>query len=142
MELKKKVEMMDIAFLNTTKQALLKDHLEPALQKQEKTFIVTANPEIVMKTREDEEYKQIVQSADYVIADGIGIVKASAIKKQPLQERIPGFELMVDLLDYADEKGLRCYFLGAREDVSEKTVQTVAKNFPDLVIAGHHHGFF
>lgn len=133
---------MDILFLNTTKKALLKDYLEPALQQQKKTFIVTANPEIVMKTKEDADYKRIVQSADYVIADGIGIVKASSIKKQPLKERIPGFELMVDLLDYADEKGLRCYFLGATEAVSEKMVETVAEHFPHLIIAGHHHGFF
>ncbi|MDY0404743.1 WecB/TagA/CpsF family glycosyltransferase [Virgibacillus sp. 179-BFC.A HS] len=49
---------------------------------------------------------------------------------------------MVDLLDYADEKGFRCYFLGATAEVSEKMVATVSKNFPDIVIAGSHHGFF
>ncbi|MDY0404742.1 hypothetical protein P5G51_004385 [Virgibacillus sp. 179-BFC.A HS] len=85
---KNTVQIMDIAFLNTTKKQLMEKYLEPRLQNQTKTFLVTANPEIVMKAREDPAYKAIVQSADYVIPDGIGIVKAANLKKQPLKERI------------------------------------------------------
>lgn len=136
------VTIMDIDFYNTTKQNLLENNLFPGLDGERKCFIVTANPEIVMHTREKNEYKMIVQSADYVIPDGIGIIKASNWMKEPLKERIPGFELMLDLLAYADKQELSCFFLGAKEAINEKAVKEVEKSYPGIKIAGRHHGYF
>lgn len=133
---------MDIDFLNITQRDFLKLHIEPHLHQQEKCFIVTANPEIVMRTREDASYKQIVQSADYIVPDGVGILLAAKYMKQPLQERIAGFDVMMDLLAFAHQEKMSCYFLGAEEAVNAKAVQEVERRFPDLKIAGHHHGFF
>lgn len=136
------VLIMDIPFFNTTKKDFLQNHLFPRLANEEKNFVVTANPEIVMQARENITYKKAVQSADYVIADGSGIVMAAKYKKEPLQERIPGYELMLDLLQHADEHGLSCYLLGATESVNEKAVGKVRQQYPGVKIAGHHHGFF
>lgn len=138
----KHVTIMDIEFYNTTKNEFLRDDLSPRLLEQVTTFVVTANPEIVMHTREDSEYKRIIQSADYVIPDGIGIIKAANMIKQPLQERIPGYDLMVDLLNYANEQHLSCYFLGAKETTNDKMIKQVQETLPGITIAGHHHGFF
>lgn len=136
------VTVMDIDFYNTTKRDLLEQDLYPRLEREEKTFLVTANPEFVMHAQEDKEFKQIVQSADFVVPDGIGIIKAAEWMKQPLKERIPGFELMLDLLTHADEQGLSCYFLGAKESINEKTVEKVKSTYPSIKIAGWHHGYF
>ena len=56
------------------------------LLKGEKTFVVTANPELVMLAKKDERYFQVLNQADFVTPDGIGIVIASKILKQPLKE--------------------------------------------------------
>lgn len=137
-----KVKIMDIDFLNITQSDFLENHLYQHLRHQEKSFVVTANPEIVMKTKEDPTYKQIVQSADYVVPDGIGILFAAKYMKQPLQERIAGFDVMMDLLAFADKEKLSCYFLGAEETINAKAILEVKERFPHVKIAGHHHGFF
>ncbi|WP_099159469.1 WecB/TagA/CpsF family glycosyltransferase [Virgibacillus ndiopensis] len=136
------VSIMDIEFINTTKKNLLYYHLFPRLNRGQKCYVVTANPEIVMKTKEDAEYKGMVQAADYVVPDGAGIVMASKYMKQPIEERIPGFEIMLDLLEFANVQGMSCYFLGAKEYVIEKAVLEVEKKYPNLTIAGYHHGYF
>src|SRR5690625_2472604 len=123
------VTIMDINFYNTTRQSLLEKDLYPRLEHGEKSFLVTANPEFVMKSREDAEFKAILQSADYVIPDGIGIVKASNWIKDPLKERIPGFELMLDLLEYADKEKLSCYFLGADRKSTRLNSSHVASSY-------------
>lgn len=133
---------MDIDFLNMTQSDFLVSCLYPRAINQEKCFVVTANPEIVMKTREDKAYQTIVQSADFVVPDGIGILMAAKYMKQPLKERIAGFDLMMDLLSFANREGLSCYFLGAEERVNEKAVTKVKERFPHVKVAGHHHGFF
>ncbi|WP_337018002.1 WecB/TagA/CpsF family glycosyltransferase [Oceanobacillus massiliensis] len=141
MEYNKKVTIMDIGFLNASLQDLLHNYLFPRLNRKQKTFVVTANPEIVMKTRENAPYRKIIQSADYVIPDGAGIVMAAKYLKNPLPERIPGYDLMNELIKFAELQGLSCYFLGAKEYVNEKTIVEVEKKFPKLKIAGNHHGY-
>ena len=136
------VSIMDIDFLNKTKADFLEECLYYRLQQGKKCFVVTANPEIVMKAREDAGYKGIIQSADYIVPDGVGILLAAKIMKQPLQERIAGSDLMMDLLGFAEEQGLSCYFLGAEPDVNDQAVREALKKFPHLKVAGHHHGFF
>lgn len=136
------VNIMGIDFINTTRRNLLYEQLIPRIEKQQKCFLVTANPEIVMETKKDETYKQIVQSANIVVPDGVGIIIASKIQQQPLPERIPGYELVVDLLRLADKHGLHCYFLGAKDYINKKMVSDVEQQYPNITIAGHHHGFF
>ncbi|NAZ08500.1 WecB/TagA/CpsF family glycosyltransferase [Agaribacter marinus] len=139
---KKLVKLMDIPFINIAKKDLLNNNLYPSLDKRQKCYVVTANPEIVMKTREDASYKKMVKKADYIVPDGAGIVMASKLQKEPIQERVAGYDLMLDLLAYADKHGLSCYFLGAKEHVNEKLVSKVKEKYPDLTLAGHHHGYF
>lgn len=136
------ISIMDIDFINSTKEELLEKHLIPRLKREEKCYLVTANPEIVMRTNEDPAYKAMVHTADFVVPDGAGIVMASKYLKQPIIERVPGYDLMVSLLDYADEQGLSCYFLGAKKQVNQKLIVEVKKKYPNLNIAGHHHGYF
>ncbi|SFE11324.1 N-acetylglucosaminyldiphosphoundecaprenol N-acetyl-beta-D-mannosaminyltransferase [Lentibacillus persicus] len=136
------ITIMDIDFVNTTQKELLQNHIAPRLEAEKKSFIVTANPEIVMQTREDPRYKKSVQSADYVTPDGVGVLMAAKYLKLPLKERIAGYDLMLDLLQYANEHKLSCYFLGAKEEVNEKAVAEVKKQFPAIHIAGRHHGYF
>lgn len=133
---------MDIPFINLTKHDFLHKCLLPSIKQENKKFIVTANPEIVMKTKEDPSYKNAVLAADYVVPDGVGILMAAKHQKEPLQERVSGYDIMMDLLSYADQQALSCYFLGASEMVNEKAVTEVKKRYPNLKIAGHHHGFF
>jgi len=135
----KVVNIMGIPFDNLTKQDLIDKLSDPEMTKG---FIVTANPEIVMATRNNDDYKKSVLSADYVIADGIGVIIASKWLKQPLQERIPGFELMMSMIDYASSARKSCYFLGASEEVNLKAVEQLKIQYPQLIVAGHHHGFF
>ena len=136
------VTIMDINFTSFSKQELLRKYLFPVLESGTKCFIVTANPEIVMNTRDIPGYKQIVQSADLVVPDGAGIVMAAKYLKLPIQERIPGFELMLDLLVFANEHKLSCYFLGATDETITKFIKEIEKTYPNIQIAGFNNGYF
>lgn len=135
------VHILGVPFIDTTRKDFIKK-LQGRIEKQEKTFVVTANPEIVMHTLQDPEYKQILTKADYITADGIGIVKAAAIIGESLPERVSGYDMMMDLLELANEKRQRIFFLGASEKVLGETVRLVEEKYPGIQIAGHQNGFF
>src|SRR5690625_5541284 len=93
------VRIMDIPFINESKINILRS-IHNAIQNKNKKFIVTANPEIVMETRKDKDYKSIIQSADYIITDGIGILLADKSKKTTIKIRIPDVEFIDEMLEY------------------------------------------
>src|SRR5699024_5948197 len=136
------IKIMDIPFINETKEEFLTNYVQKAVEKHQKQFIITANPEIVMKTKDDKAYKKIVQSADYVVPDGIGILLAAKRQKTPIKERIPGVELMEDMLNYANKHKKTCYLLGADQKVNKTLINKIIIKYPDLIIGGSHHGFF
>jgi N-acetylglucosaminyldiphosphoundecaprenol N-acetyl-beta-D-mannosaminyltransferase len=137
----RKLSMFDIPFVHATKNEVTA-YLESNINIKRKTFVVTANPEIVMYAKKDYSYKNTVQKADIVVADGIGVIIGSKIMKQPLPERIPGFELMTELLALADKKKWRVFLLGAKPEVVTTAAKNIKKTYPGLTIAGTHHGYF
>lgn len=137
----KKVSVLGIHFENKTKETLLKE-LMNRIQQNKKTFVVTANPEIVMYAKKDPSYMSLVKRANYVIADGIGIIKGSKILGTPIVERVAGYDLMIGLLEEANKNGSRVYLLGAKEDVLQSAVQKVDERYPSLQLVGARNGYF
>ncbi|GEK90498.1 WecB/TagA/CpsF family glycosyltransferase [Alkalibacterium kapii] len=136
-----KVTILGIPFDNITRKDFL-NALYKRMNNRQKTFLVTANPEIVMYAHDNEDYYKLLLQADYIAPDGIGIVKASRTLGKPIKERVPGYELMLGLLEMADLEKRNVYFIGAEEEVIESTVSRVKKKWPNINIAGYHHGYF
>lgn len=137
----KTVNILGFNFLKTTKDDFL-EQLQPDLLHQKKRFIITANPEIIMYARKHPNYSKIVKSADYLVADGIGIVKASQFTNTKLTERITGFDLFNDLLKWANTHQSKVYLLGSKDSVIKAVVQKIHSEFPQINIVGYHDGYF
>lgn len=135
------VEILTIPFIDSNMDEFMNRMIYPRLMNQEKTFVVTANPEIVEYANEHQDYKDIIISADYITPDGVGIIMASKWLNQPLQERITGFDLMNELFRVADEKALKVYLLGAEENVIEAAALKVKELYPGLELVGYNHGY-
>lgn len=135
------VTILGIDFVNKRFDQVVEDLLS-RINNKRKSFIVTANPEIVMYAHEHSDYKKIVQSADMVVPDGYGIILASKILSTPIMERVAGYDLTVRLLEIGNKKKLKIYLLGGREETNQKAVDNIHNTYPDIQIVGRHHGFF
>jgi N-acetylglucosaminyldiphosphoundecaprenol N-acetyl-beta-D-mannosaminyltransferase len=135
------IRVLNVNFAKLTKSELL-TKLEKRIFQEKQTFLVTANPEIVMHAYNDHSYSQIVNSSDYTIADGIGVIIGSKILGQPLPERIAGFDLMTELLKRGNTNSWGAYFLGAKNEVLEQAIQNVKRDYPQLKIVGWNDGYF
>ncbi|GAB3063680.1 WecB/TagA/CpsF family glycosyltransferase [Salinicoccus sesuvii] len=138
---RRSVTVMDIDFTNTSMSAFLNDSLYPCLAAEQKCFIVTANPEIVIATRQHPDFKKTVQSADYVLPDGIGIINATKMLGKPLEERICGVDVMHYVLEHAAQNGYSVFFIGAEENSNKKAVENAKEKYPGLLVAGRMHGY-
>ncbi|MBD3108526.1 WecB/TagA/CpsF family glycosyltransferase [Bacillus sp. AGMB 02131] len=135
------VNILGVDFINEHFNGMI-EIVSGKIAEEQKTFIVTANPEIVMHAYKDKEYHNIINKADYIVPDGIGIILASKIIKNPLEERIAGYDLTISLLEKANLQKWSIYVLGGQEEVNKLAVKNIIEKYPNLKIAGRHHGFF
>ncbi|RVU70527.1 MULTISPECIES: WecB/TagA/CpsF family glycosyltransferase [Lactobacillus] len=137
-----KVNVLGVNFDNKTFNQFQNEFIS-RLNDHESTFIVTANPEIVMAANENPRYLKVLQEdADYITADGIGIVKAAKMLKTPLPERVTGYDLFLWLMKIANERGLRVYLIGAKPSVIHAVQAKVAKEYSNVNLVGAEDGYF
>ncbi len=67
------VDIMGVKMDNASSSSLLRS-IEFDINKKNKLYIVTPNPEQIMLSLRDVEYKNIINSADISIPDGIGLI--------------------------------------------------------------------
>jgi len=105
-------------------------------------YAVTPNPEIVEICRDDQEANHAVNSADLVLADGIGVIYGAKILGTPLQGRVTGVGFAQGLMKQMAGSGKRLFLLGAKPGVADKAAKKLAQQYPGLLIAGTHDGYF
>lgn len=111
-------------------------------------LIVTPNSEIIVNASKDPELKSIIEQADLVIPDGIGLVYASKIMGVPLTERVTGIDFLDAILGYLEETGQSIFFLGSKPGdgvnpgIAEAAAEKMKEKYRNLNIAGTHHGYF
>lgn len=118
------------------------DYLTGRIQQKKWTQVVTANPEIVMYAQNSASYMTILQEAQIIVPDGIGIVYAAKIQKDPVCERVAGYDLLHRIMIKADQYGWKVYLLGASEDVNQLAYEQLKKQYSHAILLGRHHGFF
>lgn len=117
---------------------ILKNYLKGSSLKT----VYTPNTEIIMAIKESESLRSLINDGDLIIPDGIGLIYASRLRKNPLKERVTGFDTTIKLLEIADKYKYRLYLLGGREGVAKDASKNIKKNYEGVQIAGFHHGYF
>jgi len=103
---------------------------------------VVVNVAKIVNMKKDPVLRESILSCDIINIDGMGVVFGARIKGINIPERVAGVDLFLELLKKAEEKVFPVFFLGARQDVVEETVRRLQQSYPDLNIAGYHHGYF
>lgn len=152
------------------------------LYKNEKGFISTVNPEFLLLSKKDKEFKNILQKSKINIADGIGLVWASwflltteqkdnilnkiyicfkwffslilfLFYKKPffkvIKERVPGSELIYDIVKIGNELNKKIFLLGSFSNEQLDIVENNLNKFLESqniqsfsnIIAGKDIGF-
>lgn len=136
-----KVNILGVSFDNITMAEATKNALSFLNGRVTRT-IYTANPEIVMEAQKDSLFLEIINNGDLVVADGIGVVIGSKIIRNPLYERVAGYDLVQNIFDSIKYTDKTVYFFGAAPDIAKEAASNMMKEYPGLQIIGAQDGYF
>jgi N-acetylglucosaminyldiphosphoundecaprenol N-acetyl-beta-D-mannosaminyltransferase len=101
-----------------------------------KVLINTINAHSYNVARKDDLFAEALTKGDYLIPDGMSVVKACKwlhAKSQP-KERIAGADLFEFEMNKLNSKGGTAMFMGSSEKTLAKIVQQAAKVYPNLKV--------
>ncbi len=103
-------------------------------------IIVTPNPEQIVYAGDQPEFRIILNQADVAIPDGTGVVWAMNVKNVRLPhtgnqmkiERIPGVELMENLVSIGAKQGVTIGLIGGKDGVALKAFECLREKYLTL----------
>ncbi|MDR1193127.1 MAG: WecB/TagA/CpsF family glycosyltransferase [Peptococcaceae bacterium] len=104
--------------------------------------IVTANAEILYAAHQSPALAPLLRTADLIVPDGIGVVKAAARLGRPVKERVAGIDLLWRLTEWAAANDRGIYLLGAQPAAVAGAAAVLLKKWPGLRLVGWHDGYF
>ena len=115
-----KIEIFGIQFDNLT--------MDEAVEKIS-GFVVLPYSEFVVRAQKDEEFRNILNKADFCLCESRGLYFMARVLGKRLKQKINGVELIQKL------KG-RIFLLGGKEDVVKKTAEKLGDG-----VVGFEHGY-
>lgn len=105
-------------------------------------FIVTPNPEMVLRAQKDNYFKNVLNSASLAIPDGVGLVLASKFLDNQIEKKVAGVDFMEEICRIAEKNGRSVFLLGAMDGIAGKARENLKNKFPNLKIVGYLDGDF
>ncbi len=136
----KQVNLFDVPVDNMGLSDALEWITDRAKQNR-KTVINFANAHCFNVACHDMDYRKILRESTRVLPDGSGIRLACRFQGLKLKANLNGTDLFPHLCRVSGDEGLPLFLLGAKPGVAEDVAIKMTERYPDLIIAGTHHGY-
>lgn len=135
------VSLYGVPFSKMNMQETVK-YLAEAVEERRPHRVITGNPIMLMVGLDNPSFHHTLSTADLVVPDGTGVVWAARRLKQPVQERVAGFDLMHELFREGERRGWSAYLLGASPEVIEAAHEKLRLQYPGVRFVGFRDGYF
>ncbi len=134
------IDGLDIRLWASIDEAVV-EIFEKYVSKKKFAVAVALNPEKLMSSKKFSNIRSIIQAADILYADGIGISKFLSLKYKTPVSRIAGCDLWEALMEEAGNKKLSVYLVGAKQEIVENVKENLEKKY-SIVVVGADSGYF
>jgi len=136
------VEILGARVNPITKTELIDEITRSVTEKKPSHFMLAMNPIKVIVAQRNPVFRQYLNTATCLFPDAIGIVLALKLLKGINIKRIPGFELMFDILEIANRHSLKVTLIGATTPSLVIAEQKLKATYPNVHFVGNRHGYF
>jgi len=112
------------------------------LKSDDNHLIYFINAHCFNLAQKNESYRRVLNEADIVLNDGIGISLGAKHAGILLKENMNGTDFIPKLLELASNDGRNVYFLGGKEGIAISAKLKAEQKYPELKICGYRNGYF
>ena len=131
----KKISLLGIEIEANNKHSILEKIKKYLMQPQGNLHIVSLNPENLVTSTENPDFKRTIKTSQIKIIDGFGVVLAGKITGQDFL-RFTGVDLMEELLNLASELRLRVLLIGGRTNLADRLAKCYSEIHVQAKIKG------
>ncbi len=103
--------------------------------------VITINPEMIENANQNPDFAEIINSAELVIPDGIGVEIGLKILGYNVR-RIAGIEFSHRMIEECAKNSQSVALVGAKPQIVEKAKENLEKEISGLYITYAHDGYF
>ncbi|MGY6214112.1 WecB/TagA/CpsF family glycosyltransferase [Methylolobus aquaticus] len=135
------IDFFGVPVVNTTMDEAL-DWLLARAATPSRTLAAFVNPDCLNIAYRNDDYRAVLQQAERVLPDGIGLRIGCNLLGVAMQANVNGTDLFPRICGRAAEAGVPIYFLGAKPGIADLAAQKMRERFPTLRVVGTQHGYF
>lgn len=132
----KQTSIFGIEIPQESKNSILDKIKKNITSKGEFCHIVSLNPEIFVIAEKNEEFKNVVRTAQIRIVDGIGVVMAAQMLNVKAGPRFTGVDLMEEVVKMASDMRLRVMLIGGKQKLAEGLAKCYGELYPEAKFKG------
>lgn len=115
---------------------------EQAMRTRQPLHHTVINVAKLVTMHSDSELARDVSEADLINIDGTGIVWGARMFGLEVPERVAGVDIMEGLFRLCAERGFKPFLFGAEQAVVDAVLARLARDYPQLQVAGWRNGYF
>jgi len=103
---------------------------------RESKVVCVANVHMLMEAHWEPEFAGVLARADLVVPDGMPLVWMLKLLGVRRQDRVAGLDILMAVCRLARDRNLSVFFLGSQRIILDRIRLRLAREFPDLQVAG------
>ena len=131
----KRIRLLGIDFSALDMNTLL-DSAMAHVESREPASLVFLNVDVVLKSEKDGLLRNMIGTAEYVLADGMPLIWISKLFHRPLPEKVSGSDFVPLLCRRAAAEGRSVFFAGGSETSLQNACARLRAQYPALRVDG------
>lgn len=136
-----KSSILGVSYDNLTFKEAVKNAIE-LLKNKDRANIFFLNSDCLLKAQDDQEYRSILNAADLVLPDGIGLRLTVKYGGGKLKDNCNGTDFSPALMEQLALAGIKIFLLGGKNGVALEAGKNIRKAIPGMNITGVYSGYF
>ena len=135
------IELLDIRIQDLPKADLL-NVIVAGAKGARQLLVCYANVHAFNLAAHDARFKRILQGADILYCDGVGLKLGAKLDGQQLTNRNTAPDWVPELAVACEQADLSLFIVGAASGIAERAANKLRETAPELHIVGVHDGYF
>ncbi len=135
------LSLLGVEFLNVRMDEALA-LIDTSIRENKQSSVYFVNADCLNQATDKPAYAQVLRRGDLVFPDGSGVKLGCRLFGHRVLDNVNGTDMLPLLCEMAQRNGHSLYFLGAKPGIAAQACEKLLARYPDVRIAGEHHGYF